>query len=374
MEDLVVYLLIFILIIVVALVLWKMLPLVTSLKDRMVGKAESTLEQEYHRWLTISTLMREFERLGRTQKASYEALNILERWILSIANEKKDGDAILNPNVAKLSATEKCTKELIEKKLLRPADAKKFMARMIGLIMDYFAHPSKEEEGTVEIKGNVVKYKNFSCEISAKRLELLRERASDVEIATMVLRYACLVTRGQQWNIPSSVFAGLVEKFNVDLEGFASPLNSQLMKHKRSFCSLFTDTDSVFGSIGPFFDQDLVGHRSIINPPYVEPLMDRMAEKCLADCTRAEKEGKDTLMIFTVPVWKDAKYFTSLTKSKYCCYSKEHAPGTYSYEDSNNGDKKVETRFATQSIVLHVPAKSEKVDCSMVGELFAATK
>ena len=49
------------------------------------------------------------------------------------------------------------------------------------------------------------------------------------------------------------------------MECFASPLNCYCPR----FCSAFPDTDSVFGSVGSFFDFEFVEGSFEANPPFV---------------------------------------------------------------------------------------------------------
>jgi len=61
----------------------------------------------------------------------------------------------------------------------------------------------------------------------------------------------------------------------VDFECFASPLNCYFP----NFASAFADTDRFFGSMGSFFDLDLVEGSAEANPPFNEEAMTAMVDR-----------------------------------------------------------------------------------------------
>lgn len=82
--------------------------------------------------------------------------------------------------------------------------------------------------------------------------------------------------------LPVTVFECLNRMFGVTFECFASPLNCYF----RQFCSPFGDTDSYFGSRGPFLDFKPVSGSFEVNPPYCEELLEatfRHIERLLSD-------------------------------------------------------------------------------------------
>ncbi|KAJ6647702.1 mRNA (2'-O-methyladenosine-N(6)-)-methyltransferase, partial [Pseudolycoriella hygida] len=70
--------------------------------------------------------------------------------------------------------------------------------------------------------------------------------------------------------LPVSVFECLQRHFGVSFECFASPMNCYF----RQYCSAFYDTDSYFGSRGPFLDFRPISGSFQLNPPYCEELID----------------------------------------------------------------------------------------------------
>jgi hypothetical protein len=157
-----------------------------------------------------------------------------------------------------------------------------------------------------------------------------------------ILRYSSLLDRGQQWGLTQDHFDNLYKLCNVKNEGFASPLNSRLMKYKGVFCSLFKDTDEIFGSIGNFFSiniNDYPGNWQI-NPPFIESILERTVDKIMKEIEEkreSEKEG-GKLVFFLVPQWKDTKFYKTLIKSKNILYHM----GLYKYKyhfEMPNGKK-----------------------------------
>ncbi|XP_043275592.1 mRNA (2'-O-methyladenosine-N(6)-)-methyltransferase [Venturia canescens] len=118
----------------------------------------------------------------------------------------------------------------------------------------------------------------------------------------MLKRYQAYlgVNEGQasQMALPVTVFECLHRSFGVTFECFASPLNCYF----RQYCSTFADTDSYFGSRGPFLDFRPVTGSFQANPPYCEELMEAMVnhfERLLAD------SPEPLSFVVFLPEWRD---------------------------------------------------------------------
>ncbi|XP_012274652.1 phosphorylated CTD-interacting factor 1 [Orussus abietinus] len=101
-----------------------------------------------------------------------------------------------------------------------------------------------------------------------------------------------------QMALPVTVFECLQRSFGVTFECFASPLNCYF----RQYCSTFSDTDSYFGSRGPFLDFRPVSGSFQANPPYCEELMEAMVnhfERLLAD------SAEPLSFVVFLPEWRD---------------------------------------------------------------------
>jgi len=172
------------------------------------------------------------------------------------------------------------------------------------------------------------------------------------------------MARGQNWNIPYKWYNYIYETYDVILEGFASPLNSQLMLlgDNTNFCSLFKDTDGVFGSLGNLFKLDIKKYAEehnnkvslTLNPPYIEKLMDMMVDLIDRWFTIVPK-----LRIFTgLPYWPDATSLQRLQKHKYLKFTKLLKRGEFYYE--NSLDKLVPRIYHAGGYEIYVLANYEK--------------
>lgn len=116
-----------------------------------------------------------------------------------------------------------------------------------------------------------------------------------------------------------------VAKHRLDyVELFGSPLNTRTDK----YCSPFIDEHELFGSMGSFFNYELVPGVYMANPPFDNNLMLKMAERLIDQLDNATD---DIFIIVTLPVWdpetqekiKVKNYktpfpaFDVLSKSKY---------------------------------------------------------
>ncbi|CAB0036887.1 unnamed protein product [Trichogramma brassicae] len=133
--------------------------------------------------------------------------------------------------------------------------------------------------------------------------------SDDRKFDLFIPRVWCLLKRYQtylgstdsqatQMALPVTVFESLQRSFGVTFECFASPLNCYF----KQFCSAFADTDSYFGSRGPFNDFRPVSGSFQVNPPYCEELMDAMIthiESVLSD------SSEPLSFIVFLPEWRD---------------------------------------------------------------------
>lgn len=117
-----------------------------------------------------------------------------------------------------------------------------------------------------------------------------------------VLRYS-VIDGGNHLSIPPLFYRHLRQQFGFDHELFASPLNRTLPK----FCSLFRDTDAVFGSSGDVFSYPIRGGRYVANPPYIEKVMLRFA---LHLCKSLETTKENIYVLMVIPDWTSGDVHT----------------------------------------------------------------
>ncbi len=142
------------------------------------------------------------------------------------------------------------------------------------------------------------------------------------------MNYDSILNGGQQWSIPFDTYEKLYKLFGFRYEGFSSPFNSKLIdKIDAKFCSLFS-TDVSFGSLGNFFDISLTPnvsnmrtqttnnnpikqHRWVINPPFIESLMNDAANRVVQQISSA---SESITVLFVMPYWTDSDVYTLLDK------------------------------------------------------------
>lgn len=123
---------------------------------------------------------------------------------------------------------------------------------------------------------------------------------------------------------PNEGFKFLRDRFGVTVECFASPLNCW----NQRICSVARDTDRFFGSLGNFFrfegktgrvteeDPGLeLGGSFEANPPFVEAIMNEMAERIEYLLTRYSHAPFSVIVV--VPAWADCKGVIEMTASRF---------------------------------------------------------
>jgi hypothetical protein len=134
---------------------------------------------------------------------------------------------------------------------------------------------------------------------------------------------------GYQMAFPHTGFQWLRDNVGVHIECFASPLNCW----NQRICSVATDTDQFFGSMGNFFLFDGRSPTGIVgsglpglplggsfeaNPPFVESVMNQMAHHIEKILTRFE-HNEDVPFSFSVivPAWTDCEGIDVMTNSRF---------------------------------------------------------
>ena len=174
--------------------------------------------------------------------------------------------------------------------------------------------------------------------------ETLVRIGSCAAAAAVAVRYAALAPAGQQWGLPRAHVDFLYREWGVLTEAFASPLNSRLLGLPGAcFCSLFLDTDAVFGSAGDFFACDALPGAWVVNPPFVEALLTAAAHKCLAALAGP---SPPPAVFFVGPDWRDAEFHRLLSASALCAAKLTLEPGNYYYESPDGARVPTRARSA----------------------------
>ncbi len=132
----------------------------------------------------------------------------------------------------------------------------------------------------------------------------------------LLARYDPLMSTGYHAAIPAEVFDVLKNYIKVDCELYASPLNSYLPR----YCSLFPDTDCVFGSIGNIVYSNIrnrlfnKGGAFEVNPPFTEEHL-AFTTKLIINLLNNIKYSLTFVIIY--PHWTDLSAYNILLNSRY---------------------------------------------------------
>lgn len=307
-----------------------------------------SIDREYTRYWYIDAMQNNIQGQLSTGLA-YEALNSLERWLIGLANIPSTPDPIFS--IEKLGVDHPLSiifaTELEKKKI---ANAGIIVGTCIAIATQFLELANFEQAPDPVREGNNIIVGSYVRILPPGRIDILLQKGDLVTIASMALRYSCLLPRGQQWNIPRPVYDLMVNKYGVVVEGFGSPINSQIIaiNPNLKFCSLFLDTDYQFGSLGSFFDQKFDNVKVMANPPFIENLMNDMARFL----TRTFNDATNLMCVCVVPAWLDAEYYQELSAHPYLKASIELPPRAHYYVNSSENDARISASFASRVFVL----------------------
>ena len=291
-------------------------------------KGVSELDKKYKKYLIVQ----ELEKMAKQYSNYYELHNILERYLITSY-----------PQLFTMEAFTKMKEELKEKRFLVDEIGNKVQR----IVMKNPVLSGKRESGMKEEGEDIIlTYGEFEMRTPKYRYQILAKKGNLDDILKSALELSSLMPGSQQWAIPLDKYKEYVRE-GVSIEGFASAFNSQIIRvdPSLSFCSLF-DSDKVFGSLGNFFEVDFLGKEVVVNPPFIESILEKAAEKCVETLDRGK--GK---FIFYGPSWKDAGFYRILERSKYKIREETLEKGKYFYEDLMTG-KLVPAKFNSVVFVL----------------------
>ena len=230
------------------------------------------------------------------------------------------------------------------------ANAGTIVGTCIAIALQFIQLPQFEPAPLANRTGDTVTVGEYSRTLPPGRIDLLLQKGDLTSIGIMSLRYSCLLPRGQQWNIPLPIYELMVNRYGVTVEGFASPINSQIIAVNPNlrFCSLFLDTDAVFGSLGSFFDQRFDNVKVLANPPFVLDIMNRMAQFLL----QTFETATNLTCICVVPAWLDAEFYEILSTHPYLKLIVELAPQAHYYVNSNDNNARIRASFPSLVFVM----------------------
>ena len=234
----------------------------------------------------------------------------------------------------------------------------------------------------------IIRYRDYTKEINFSRYyKLIKnyDRPFPYDFIKMILRYSIFDTSTQQWSIGVNLYDSVSNLFDVNFEMFASPLNFSL----NMFCSIFSDTDKLFGSIGNFYNVyrnitnttnklqttntiqttsitnatniDLLLNKNITgviyNPPYIAQLLDTTSKMCIQLLQQMECHNKDFNIIAFLPNWLDADYIQYFINSPYVIEYKTMYKGTYILQEKDKG-RLIKGTFDLLVVLLNSNSKS----------------
>lgn len=304
------------------------------------------LKKEYNRYLLVMDM--------KKLSVGHEWNNIYERFLITMANIKKDqsldnhdylfADVPLTHDVYKTMELEMTEKKIGGIKTILNSiheQIKNFL--VIDFNESYLKYYQNDDEYVCE---------DFKITLGpTRRIALIKRLGASGKakyflelLLILCIRYNCLALGGQQWNLPHKLYSYLNNKYNLQLECFASPLNSQLvlLDKKARFCSLFYDTDKYFGSYGNLFETNIVTISSDFNgvitmslfPPNIEDIIYKMIDLVNKWFTYVPK-----LRVFTgLLKWINFPPMQLLSDHKNLKYIREYQIGEYYFENSISQD------------------------------------
>ena len=228
------------------------------------------------------------------------------------------------------------------------------------MIKNTIVNINKQVECSMTLDSNsnfTIKYRDYVKIIDSNRYYKLMknyDKPFPYNIIYMLLRYSIFDTSSQQWSIGIDLYETISYLFDISFETFASPLNFNMNR----FCSIFYDTDKVFGSVGSFYN--LTSEKLILqnikgvffNPPYLPILMKKCALQCLTILDEMQVQNRDFTIFSFLPNWEDADYIKSFIQSKYMVEYKIINKGNYILQEKDKG-KLITGTFDLLVIVLN---------------------
>lgn len=338
------------------------LPVLRIEKDK-TQSSSSSLEQEYLRVHVVENVLKTLQSsFPKNRKKQYEIKNIWERFLLSSANELSSVDIKIASSVdVKIASLNdyvfgdwdlshplyiKMKSEFEEKKLFWGKVLNKklyFIHNEIHTFLDIIKNSKLPVDNLSQLRSRrkgTIQYKDFSMTFLSERWNIfIQKKISLKDIALMAMRYKSILSTSPQWNVPRGVFENTVKMLNVSLEGFSSPINSQLMliSSKGRYGSLFKDTDEKFGSIGNLFllsGEDVEGLTLFNNPPFIEPILNHLIEIQEKWLTNVECR-----ILMFAPAWEDADFYIRSLSSSHLIYNRRLRREEYFYETTNDDGK-----------------------------------
>ena len=310
-------------------------------------------DREASRYHTIHDMLLFGEKTSKHSN-DYELKNIMERWLLTTSQLPNKQDEVLT--ISSENTNTKMLQEMKDKKIQNDDTIYEYIIKNTN---EWLSKNIYEEYDLPIVNDDTITINKYQRTLPPGKLDiLLSMNDSLILLGTMIMRYASLLIGGQQWALPIELHRYMVDNYQVTIEGFASPINSQILNINTNlhYCSLFYDTDAIYGSLGSFFQYSFDNCHVYANPPYVDAIMNATADKIIDACNNATNFVR---FFITVPEWTDAEYYHKLLTSEYLVYDYGFVRGKHYYVDTNDGYKKIPTIFNTHLFVLAVNVQDD---------------
>lgn len=180
------------------------------------------------------------------------------------------------------------------------------------LLQEHFSAASKqleksepENDSEIKVEKGMIFYKDIKFPDIGNLAAKNPENASNALALNIRYTYLRLLTHGLANDYASM---GYYPEDDVR-EGFANAFNHYFVR----WHSAFPDLESVYGSLGSFFEASEFTEKTILcNPPFDLSVMLRTIEVAKAHLERAKKQGKSQKFVLTFPAWKDVPEFNDL--------------------------------------------------------------
>ncbi|EDQ86093.1 uncharacterized protein MONBRDRAFT_28562 [Monosiga brevicollis MX1] len=326
------------------------------------------LLREYYHFKFTQRLVEEgaraFAQVRRRAKPSqcaYLATKVLERWVFAVVTDGTPADlpVAMRENRA---ALHKCHSELCAEHL-PPRLADEVVNAIDACARSAQRRRDIQRERPFVLEYNLselVIYFAASQPVALHRLRRLdwmvrgagRHIPDDVppakhdqwqlaQVARCIFRYAAhLHTTAQHWGHPQEFYNFLARRLGLLREAFACPLNSRVLGYNdpaARFCSLYRDTDAPFGSLGSFFETDMLasGYGWVVHPPFTEDILNRLSAQCQSALQQAASQDRQLIVGIGWPNWTDMPSYHQLRDSPFKRSEVLQVKYNYHYERLN---------------------------------------
>ena len=120
----------------------------------------------------------------------------------------------------------------------------------------------------------------------------------DNYVWVILFRYQLLGSNNNQLAVLPNVLDEMKNDLNLSIECFASTINTS----SSIYCSLYYDMENFFGSVGSFFNTQLIKGTFSFNPPYQTDIIEKGVHKII---NSLQNSTDNLAFIITIPIWDE---------------------------------------------------------------------